>query len=62
VLTARIPEPRRGLIYVALAEAKQAGQDADDARYAVARKFVLTIQKVEAIENEGSDRGWPPLA
>jgi hypothetical protein len=59
VVTSHIPEPRRRLIYVALAEARCAGQGIDDAHYAVARKFVLTIQKVEAIGREGFDRGWP---
>jgi hypothetical protein len=54
-----IIESRRRGIYVALAEAARAGLDIDDARYAVARKFVLTILKVEAIEKEGLGRGWP---
>jgi hypothetical protein len=54
-----IPEARRRAIYVALAEARRAGLDTDDVRYAVARMYVLTILKVEAIEQEGLDRGWP---
>jgi hypothetical protein len=53
-------ESRRRAIYAALAEAASAGLGADAARYAVARKFVLTIVKVEAIEKEGFSRGWPP--
>jgi hypothetical protein len=54
-----ITESRRRGIYVALAEATRAGLDIDDARYSVARKFVLTIVKVEAVQKEGFDRGWP---
>jgi hypothetical protein len=56
-----ITESRRRAIYVALSEARLAGLDVDSARYSVARKFVLTIMKVEAIEAEGDARGWAML-
>jgi hypothetical protein len=53
-----VPEPRQRAILTALGEAAAAGQSPEAARYAVARKFVLTILKVEAIEQEGLARGW----
>lgn len=53
-----IPEERRRAIFAALGEARAIGQTLDAARYAVARKFVLTILRVEAIEQEGLARGW----
>jgi hypothetical protein len=53
-----IPEERRRAIFTALCDARAAGQALEAARYAVARKFVLTILRVEAIEREGLARGW----
>jgi hypothetical protein len=53
-----VPETRQRAIFTALGEAAAAGQPPEAARYAVAKKFVLTILKVEAIEQEGLARGW----
>ena len=46
-------------IYAAIGEARAAGLDGDAARYAVARKYVVTVLKVEAVETEGLAKGWP---
>jgi hypothetical protein len=53
-----VPESRRREIYAALGRAKAKGLEPDAARYAVAREFVLTVLKVEAVEEEGAGRGW----
>jgi hypothetical protein len=55
---ADIPEARQRAIFTAVGEARAAGQAPEVARYAVAKKFVLTILKVEAIEQEGLARRW----
>jgi hypothetical protein len=55
-----IPEVRRRAIFTALGNARATGQAPEVARYAVARKFVLTILRVEAIERDGLARGWAP--
>jgi hypothetical protein len=52
------PEPRRRDIFSALIQALKAGAEPDAARYAVARQFVLTVLKVEAIEDEGRANRW----
>jgi hypothetical protein len=59
VRTSDILESRRRAIHAALREAKVDGLKGAAARYAVARKYVLTIAKVEAIEVEGLFSGWP---
>jgi hypothetical protein len=53
-----VPESRQRAIFTALGEVAAAGQSPEAARYAVAKKFVLTILKVEAIEQEGLTHGW----
>jgi hypothetical protein len=53
-----VPESRQRAIFTALGEAAAAGQTPEAARYTVARKFVLTILKVEAVEQEGHAREW----
>ena len=54
-----LPEDRRRAIFAALAEAKAAETGPDAARYAVARRFVVTIVTVEAIEREALAKDWP---
>jgi hypothetical protein len=54
-----IPEPRRRAVFAAVAKAKDAGRSTDAALFSVAKEHVLTVLKVEAIEQEGLDRGWP---
>jgi hypothetical protein len=54
-----IMESRRRAVFAALAKAKAGGLKGGAAHYAVARTYVLTVLKVEAIEQEGLDRGWP---
>ena len=53
------PEPRRRAIYAAHGEAQAGRLKGGPARYAVARKYVMTIMKVEAVEAEGLAKGWP---
>jgi hypothetical protein len=53
-----IPEARRRAVFAALAKAKAAGLSTDAALFAVAKEHVLTVLKVEAIEQEGLAHGW----
>ena len=53
-----IPVYRRRQILRALSVAKAAGRGADEARFAVAREYVVTVMKVEAVEVEGLAKGW----
>jgi hypothetical protein len=55
---ASIPEDVRRKIFTALIEARNAGVKPEAARYAVARRFVVTVLKVEAIEDEGEAKKW----
>jgi hypothetical protein len=57
-----VPEARQRAIFTALGEAAAAGQSPEAARYAVAKKFVLTILKVEAVEQEGLRLGWSTIS
>ena len=54
-----LTESRRRAIYVTLAEARAVGLKRDAALYAVAKKFVVTVMRVEAVEREGLAKGWP---
>jgi hypothetical protein len=49
-------------MFLALVEAQDAGMDAARSREAVARRFDVTLEEVRAVEREGIDAGWPPLA
>jgi hypothetical protein len=57
-----VPEARPRAIFTALGEAAAAGQTPEAARYAVAKRFVLTILKVKAVEQEGLAQGWSTCA
>ena len=48
----------RRAVFAALAETLAGGADPNAARYAVARRFVLTVVRIEAIEREGHAKGW----
>jgi hypothetical protein len=51
-----IPELRRREIYEALVKARQSGDKMY--AYTVAKQFVMTVVRVEAIEQEGSKKHW----
>jgi hypothetical protein len=51
-------EPQQRAIFAALAEELAAGRHPVAARFAVAKRFTVTVLKVEAVEQEGLRRGW----
>ncbi len=52
---------RRRAIFRAVVEAEDGGQTVAAARAAVAERYAVTGDQVKDIEQEGLDRGWPPL-
>ena len=57
-----MPEDRRRAVFLAVVEAQDGGATVAASRDAVAERFGMTVPQVRAIEREGLDAGWPPLA
>jgi hypothetical protein len=57
-----LSEAERREMFLALVEAQDAGMDAARSREAVAGRLGVSLEEVRAVEREGIDSGWPPLA
>ena len=56
-----VPAKQRRAIFRALVEAQDGGLGVLASRVEVARRFSVTREEVEAIEQEGLTHEWPPL-
>lgn len=57
-----LPVEKRREIFLTVAQAQDEGQSVEQARHATAKKYAVTEAQVKAIEAEGADNDWPPLA
>lgn len=48
-------------IFLALVEAQDGGQGIAVSHKAIAERFELSANQLRLIENEGVEKGWPPL-
>jgi hypothetical protein len=56
-----LPEPRRKKVFLALVEVQDGGASVTESKKIVAERFGVSEDEVSRIEQEGLDRGWPPL-
>jgi hypothetical protein len=56
-----LPEPLRRQIFAVLVEVQDQGVNVMASRRIVAAQFRVTEHQVWRIEQEGSDKDWPPL-
>ena len=52
---------QRKAIFLAVAQAQDGGQSVEGSRKAVAKEFGVSEDVVKKIEQEGSEKDWPPL-
>jgi hypothetical protein len=56
-----LSEPRRREVFAALVAAQDEGLGIRPSREAVAARFGVAYEAVCEVEEEGLDKGWPPL-
>jgi hypothetical protein len=56
-----LPEARRKELFAALVAAQDSGQGVKASREAVSQRFGVDAETVAEVEEEGLDKGWPPL-
>ena len=56
-----LSEPLRREVFAALVAAQDEGLGVKASREAVARRYEVDERAVSKIEEEGLDKGWPPL-
>lgn len=56
-----LPIERRRELFAALVAAQDRGLSVGDSRELVARRFGVDVAAVQAVEDEGLDRRWPPF-
>lgn len=56
-----LPEPRRRELFAALVAAQDEGLGVRPSREAVVARFGVAYETVCEAEEEGLDKGWPPL-
>jgi hypothetical protein len=52
---------RRQTIFAALVEAQDGGLEVGPSRARVAHRYAISVEDVQAIEQEGLKKRWPPL-
>lgn len=58
---ARLTEPQRKEVFLALVEAQDNAMTVAASRRAVAKQFRVSERQIKRIEQEGLDNQWPPL-
>lgn len=56
-----LPEPKRREVFAALVAAQDEGLGVRPSREAVAARFGIPYEAVCEVEEEGLEKGWPPL-
>ena len=56
-----LDEPRRKEVFAALVAAQDSGLGVKASREAMAERFEVEAGAVAEVEEEGLDKGWPPL-
>jgi ribonuclease HII len=57
----KLSAEQRKAIFRSVIEAQDAGQSVEGSRKAVAKQYEVSEELVKKIEQEGSDKDWPPL-
>ncbi len=56
-----LSESRRKEIFLALVDAQDQEMSVAQSRQLITKRFNITEKKIRQIEQEGLDKGWPPL-